>query len=133
MSEHDKFPAPKRLTAASAIWVATAMLHKENPTRPSFTIPEIRQKVHDQGLSTHAESTIMTHIMAHCVANAPLNQGTPHRKLFRVDEALYRLYHDGDLCDEDRLNGKTNPQLETLPPEYRELVTWYTKEYSTGA
>ena len=124
VSEYDnfKFPTSKRFTVVSRVWVTTATLHKENPTRSSFTVDEIRQKVHKQGFSTHAKKTIDIHIMAHCVANAPLNQCTSHRKLCRVGKSLYRLYRNGDPCDEAKLNGKTHLPPETLPPEYKELV-----------
>ena len=87
-------PIPEDRTAATCVWIATATLHIENPTRIGFTPDEIRQKIRKQGLSTHVEGTINTHIHAHCVANAPLNQSTPHRLLYRINTSHYRLYRN---------------------------------------
>ena len=130
---NSKFPNPKHLTAASSVWVATATLHKENPTRQSFTAEEIRQKVRDQKLFASTERTINTHITSHCVANSNLNQSASHRKLYRVDRGLYRLYRNGDPCHKTRLCGEINPPPETLPSRYLELVTWYMNEYLIDA
>jgi hypothetical protein len=118
----------KRMTCADLVWVATAMLSREQPDRTGFSSAEIRGKIDEiEPGNGFASSTIPTHIAIHCVANKkpdPLR----HRKLYCNLDETYRLYYPGDTGHPERSNGKTLPKAEQLPPQYRDLLEWYGQQ-----
>jgi hypothetical protein len=120
------------VSTATAVWVAAALLHKENPSRNAFRINEIGQKVNDLKLLTVQPATIHQHITSHCVANSHSSPDT-NRMLFRVQRGLYRLYRKSDQCHETREYGKITPMQEVIPEQYRNLLEWYENEYATKA
>lgn len=134
MSEIESLPEKKELrplglTTSVVVWIATALLHKENPSRSAFTIREIEEKVNGLNLLSVQQATITQHITAHCVANSYASPDT-NRILFRVGRGLYRLYRRGDSFHSTRQNGKITPIVEVMPKEYLNLLEWYEKEYS---
>lgn len=118
----------KQMICADLVWVATALLSRDDPKRSGFRPGEIRRKV-DAIEPDHGkrDSTVRTHIYKHCVVNKPPYPGT-HRKLFVNPDGTYRLYRPGDSYDEDRRNGQTLPKMERLPPKYRNLLEWYRNQ-----
>ena len=119
----------KEISTANAVWIATALLHKENPKKEAFRTGEIFAKVNSLNLLNVSPDTIKMHISSHCVADGKRSPDT-HRKLKRVGTGWYRLYVEGEKCHEDRKNGKTAPIKESIPEKYRELVDWYNNHYS---
>jgi len=118
----------KSLTTANAVWITTALLHRENKDKDAFQSNEIFHKLKDLGLNKTEDVTIKAHISTHCVANTKA-WPNPHRKLLRVSTGWYRLFRPGDPFDPSRENGQTAPMAEEIPSEYSKLITWYHNEY----
>jgi hypothetical protein len=118
----------KELTTANVVWIATALLHRENKDKDAFSTRQIFDKSKSLNLLRSADATLMMHISLHCVANAKA-QPDKHRKIFRVVKGWYRLYRPGDTFDESRANGRSVPLAEEVPEKYGELIDWYNTEY----
>ena len=115
-------------TTANGVWIATALLHKENPDRQSFQTQEIIQKVKDLGLLNATEATLSVHVSHHCVASSKASPDT-HRKLTRVQNGWYRLFKPGDSFHPSRERGRIEPLTEMVPTEHRHLLDWFKNEY----
>lgn len=116
------------MKVSDEVWVATALLHREQPSRSSFEPSEIRkraQALHPEPL----RKGINPHIYLHCVANLPPNTAT-YRMLYRLPDKSLRLYREGDPCDPGRRSGRMTPQPKDLPEEHRSLLSWYEAEYA---
>jgi len=113
---------------ADAVWIVTAILHKENENRDAFKIKEITDKVKELFNLQVNDATISIHVSSHCVANTYASPDK-NRILYKVDRALYRLYRPGDTYDRSRADGKTKPHSEAIPKEFQFLLEWYSKEY----
>lgn len=120
---------PLGLVTSVVVWIATALLHRENPSRTAFGIREIEDKVKNLNLLSVQHATITQHITAHCVANTRASPDT-NRMLFRVGRGLYRLYRKGDSYDPTREYGKIIPVPEVIPQEYTNLLEWYEQDYA---
>ena len=118
-------------STSAAVWVATALLHRENKEKKDFHIEEIFDKVRSEKLINNADSTIRVYISVHCVANGKPNP-TKHKKLFRTFPGWYRLYRDGDDYNPLRERGKSAPSPSEVPAKYRGLIEWYNAEYNVG-
>ena len=116
------------VTAATAVWIATATLHKQHPMRSIFSKKDIFDKVLEQGLFDKDDATVSIHISEQCVANIKAQPGK-HRKVYRVSRGRYRLYRDGDDYHSTRKHGKAEPSVDELPDKYKDLLDWYYKEY----
>lgn len=116
------------IKVADEVWIATALLHQENPDRQSFSGSEIVDRVRRLGLTETVRPGVHTHISQHCVANKKPNPGN-YRMLFATANGNRRLFRNGDDCDENRKTGKLHPALGEIPEEYRHLVKWYTEQY----
>ncbi len=117
------------VSAAIAVWIATAMLHKEHGLHKIFSNQTIIEKVIQQKLCNVSDKTISDHVAGHCVANAPTTTSSTHRKLYRVSSGMYRLYKRGEPYHHTREHCKIAPLAFQLPDEYKELRSWYDKEY----
>jgi hypothetical protein len=123
-----------RITAGDAVWIATALLHRENSSRQEFTLPEIEERALTEGLWDGDERTIYQHVLQHCVANRP-PRDSKLRMLYDTrpgeDRPGYRrLFREGDDSDPGRQGGRhgtrITPNREDLPVEYWPLLDWYT-------
>jgi len=114
-------------STANAVWIATALLHKENPSREGIYTMEIFKKVKELYLCDSADSTIKTHISHHCVANAKPSPNA-YRYLYRLSNGWYRLFKRNDNFHIDRENGKILPL--NLSEEYKYLLQWYYEFYN---
>lgn len=115
------------MKVADAIWVATALLHREHKQNPyaDFAVREIVERAiqidgYRPGLQTHATQ--------HCVATKPPNPGR-YRLLTETGRGRRRLFRDGDPSHPDRREGKVHPDPADLPQEYSELVEWYEHDF----
>lgn len=117
------------ISTANVVWIATALLHKENPHRKAFRVEEIFKKVKSLELLNVAPMTIKMHISSHCVAD---RKGSPstHRKLTRVEPGWYKLYIKEEPYHEDRKNGNIVPGKELIPDQFEELIDWFNNYYS---
>jgi len=122
----------KLMKIADEVWVATALLHREQPSRAGFEGSEILRKVGEMHAGGQTRPGVNAHIYLHCVANKKPNSAR-FRMLYRNPDGTLRLYRRGDDCHPERRNGKTVPEAEAIPGRYGELLKWYRSEYSPAA
>ncbi len=111
---------------ADEVWIATALLHREQPTRLDFTIQEILARVERDGLVTPTRPGVYVHIDQHCVANRPPNPGR-YRMLFETAPGRRRLFRKGDAYHPAREGGKVTPNPEDMPENCLGLLAWYSE------
>jgi len=129
---HEEANGTNMPSIAAIVWIATAMLHKENKHVIAFSPKEIRAKITEQKLCTSQTKTetISNYITHNCVANSRGYGSVQHRKLYRVQTNRLRLYRKGhDDYHSGRENGKEEPQVWELPDQYKDLLSWYYQEY----
>jgi hypothetical protein len=112
------------LKVADEVWIATALLHREHPERPDFTVEEIVERAQREHPSEELRPGVYIHAQMHCVANKPPNPGR-YRMLFETRPRHRRLFVPGDIYDRKREGAKTTPVRGELPPIYRPLLDWY--------
>ena len=113
------------LSAADAVWVATALLHHDHPRKKGFSVQEIVHRVEIEHLSSRQPMTIYQHANQHCVANRPPNNARLCM-LMETPDGLRRLYRRGDPTDPQRVGARHLPDPASLPEEHRRLLDWYT-------
>jgi hypothetical protein len=118
------------IKVADEVFVATALLHREHPDREGFTVREIVDRAERENLYGKLRPGVQVHASLHCVANKPPNQGR-HRMLYETANHRRRLVREGDDVHPGR-TGKTFPDPDDLPPQYRELINWAKERYSKG-
>ena len=116
------------VTAAVAVWVAAATLHRKYGNDRTFAARQIHDMVERQGICRVTKGTIMSHISKYCVANKSAG-AEKHRKLYNVRWGVYRLYRKGDDYHTDREGGPEEPDPVDLPAEYEDLLEWYASVY----
>ncbi|MDP9379453.1 MAG: hypothetical protein M3Q29_04755 [Chloroflexota bacterium] len=70
------------IKVADEVWIAAALLHREHPDRPDFSIAEIVDRVAQEGLHKPLRPGVQIHATLHCVANKRPNPGT-YRMLYQ--------------------------------------------------
>lgn len=118
------------MLVADETWIATALLHREHPDRPDFTVREIVDRAAAEGLVKPVRPGIQVHAHVHAVANRPPSPAAL-RMLFATVKNRRRLYRDGDETHPKRA-GKTVPRRDAIPPEYHYLLDWYREEYNVA-
>jgi len=118
------------MQVADEVWLATALLHRENPQRDDFTMQEIREMAEKAQLPGRLRAGFAQFISRHCVANKPADP-SKYRMLFCTRRGWRRLFREGDELREDqsRKGGKIRPELAGLAEKYRDLVAWYEQIY----
>lgn len=119
------------IKVADEIWLATCLLHRENPSRKDFAVGEIVERAITEKLAGGYRPGLQIHASSHCVATKPPNPAH-HRMLTETGRGRRRLFREGDKFHRDRKQGKTHPVTEELPPKYRYLVDWYEHVYGNG-
>ena len=115
----------RAISVTDAVWVATALLHREHPDRTDFTIPEIRDRLAEEpDLPSMNPLTIDSQIRQHAVANRGRSPDRS-RLLFATGRSTRRLFRPGDRYDSTREGGKITPSLDALPARYVDLLDWY--------
>ncbi|MBI4874981.1 MAG: hypothetical protein HY822_10155 [Acidobacteria bacterium] len=120
-----------KLTIGDRIWIACALLHREQPGRISFDRAEIVGKLGEVGLAPPNADSLRTHLSRHSIAGKKPDPDTL-RVRSREEDGTLRLYRAGDPVHPGRESGKTNPDPEALPEAYRGLLDWYRLEYCAG-
>jgi hypothetical protein len=115
------------VSCAAEVFLATALLHRENPEREDFTIQEIVNRVAKENLYGALRSGINVHASQHCVANRAPNPAK-HRMLFATGKHTRRLALPNDIADEER-TGKIFPDAEDLPEQYRPILEWARRRF----
>ena len=111
------------LKVADAVWLATAMLHREHPKAEGFTIAEIVEKVKQEALTDKEHISIYTHVNQHCVANRPPNQARL-RMLIETKDEKRRLFCPSDSFHAER-DGRLTPKMDDIPVNLWPLLKWY--------
>jgi hypothetical protein len=119
------------VSCAVEVFVAIALLHKEQPGRPDFTIQEIVNRAARENLSGEMRSGVNVHASQHCVANKVPNPAR-HRMLFATGKHTRRLLLPGDEVHPNR-TGKIFPEASELPERYLDLLEWAKRRYESGA
>ena len=112
------------LKVADEVWIATALLHREQPARADFSIEEIVERVQRENLHGSLRPGVYVHVVQHCVANRPPNPGR-YRMLSETTEGHRRLFRKGDPEHSGRIGAKSTPASSDLPSGYEALLTWY--------
>jgi hypothetical protein len=116
-------------TLADEVWVATALLHRENPGRSDFEVSEIRAKVIELDPASAAAPGLNTHLSSHCIASKT-RHGVNVRMLTDTRHGRRRLYREGDPVHPSRKEGKVTPRADELPAEFRPLLHWYESTFN---
>jgi hypothetical protein len=112
---------------ADEAWLATALLHRDQPERHAFRVEEILERARLEAIQPPLRPGVGHHITWHAVANkAP--KPARHRLLYATGRGERRLFRTGDDHHPDR-TGKTVPQPADIPERYRPLLDWYRAEY----
>ena len=126
-----KVAARAIIKVADEVWIATALLHREQPQRDDFSIEEIVNRAAREGISGVNRPGVYVHVVQHCVANRPPNPGR-YRMLFETNPGRRRLFRKGDTYHADREGAKITPNPQDIPSEYQGLVDWY-RDWSAEA
>jgi hypothetical protein len=117
------------LKVADEVWIAAALLHKENPKRADFSVEEIVERARVEGAHEKLRPGVYVHVNQHCVANREPNPGR-YRMLLETGKNRRRLFRPGDWYNPEREGAKIVPEKTEIPEKYHELLDWYEKEYS---
>jgi hypothetical protein len=115
---------------AAEVFLATALLHREQPQRTDFTIQEIVDRAARENVAGRLRSGVNVHASQHCVANRAPNPAK-HRMLFATGKHTRRLLLAGDEVHPDR-TGKIFPDGGEVPEKYLPLLNWAKKRYEEG-
>jgi len=117
-------PATLGLTAADAVWIATAMLHDRHPKTVGFSPAAIQNEVLRNNLTGTKPETVYQHIVQHVTATQPANPNR-RRMLTELSDGSRRLFLDGDAFHPSRNGAQSLPKTQDLPPHLRGWLSWY--------
>jgi hypothetical protein len=118
------------VSCAVEVFLATAMLHREQPARVDFTIQEIVSRAARENISGEVRSGVNVHASQHCVANKAPNPAK-HKMLFATGKHTRRLLLPADPIHPGR-TGKIFPEPEDVPERYLPLLEWARARYKRG-
>jgi hypothetical protein len=96
------------------VFVASQVLGRR---QEKFTAEALRREV--EQLFDDTRPGVSTHILAHCVANAPRNAATVYNYLWRLEQGLFRVFDPSrDRPHASRANAACLPLLKDVPTEY---------------
>ena len=113
-----------KIKVADEVWLATALLHRENPSRTDFALSEIVERVSKEGIIDELRPGVYVHAALHCVANRPPNPGR-YRMLYETRPKYRRLFRLGDSYHPQREGSKITPEADEIPLRYADLLKWY--------
>src|SRR5579864_6124504 len=96
---------------ADEVWVAAALLHREEPNQSDFSIEEIVERAKRESISGPIRPGVYVHVVQHCVANRPPNPAR-YRMLFETGAGRRRLFRKGDAYHPAREGAKITPNSE---------------------
>jgi hypothetical protein len=110
------------------VFIATALLHREHPKRPDFSVSEIVERARRLNTSGELRPGVRIHAYSHSVANRAPSPAR-YRTLYATSGDRRRLLLAGDDVHPQR-KGIIFP--ESLPPQFAELLTWAKQRYRSG-
>ncbi len=117
-------PVLSQIKVADEVWIATALLHRENPSRADFTPKEIEARADQEGIIEERRPGVYVHANLHCVANKEPKPNA-YRMLYETRPGYRRLFLDGDDYHPGRDRGKILPEPDEIPLRYGDLLNWY--------
>ena len=114
-------------SCAVEVFLATALLHREQPGRSEFTIQEIINRAARENVTGELRSGVSVHASQHCVANKAPNPGK-HRMLFATGKHTRRLLLPDDEVHPGR-TGKIFPDAGEIPERYLPLLSWAKERF----
>jgi len=111
---------------ADEVWIATALLHQEQPTRADFPVEEIVARVAREALVLPLRPGVYVHVVQQAVANRAPGPGR-YRMLFETAPGRRRLFRRGDSYHPAREGSKITPNPDEIPPGYSGLLSWYNQ------
>lgn len=118
-----------QIKVADEVWVAAALLHRENPEEADFSVAQIVERAQKESASGDLRPGVYVHVVQHCVAGRVPNPGR-YRMLVETRKNYRRLFRSGDSYHPDREGSKIVPDRENLPEKYHGLLDWYRNDYS---
>jgi hypothetical protein len=125
-------PGPRtetRIKVADEVWIATALLHREQPQHADFSVDEIVERAQRERLTPELRPGVRVHANLHCVANLPPNPGR-YRMLYATAKSRRRLFRPDDTFHPARDRSKTTPDRSEISRKYWDLLDWYEADYS---
>jgi len=116
--------AETEMKVADEVWIAAALLQREQPSRSDFSLEEIKRRALEESNGGELRPGVYVHIVQHCVANRPPNRGR-YRMLVETAPGRRRLFRTGDSYDPAREGAKMIPQRDEIPAQYGALIDWY--------
>jgi hypothetical protein len=120
-----------RVKVADEVWIATAILHRENPQKADFSVDEIVESARREQIAGAVRAGVYVHAIQHCVANRPANPAR-YRMLLETQPGRRRLFRKGDPYHQSREGSKVTPKPEEIPSGYGDLLKWY-RAWSSAA
>lgn len=122
-----KLQRDPEITCGTEVWIAVALLTRENPEREDFTVPEILQRLSKENVRGELRQGVPVHISAHCCGNKPSSPATL-RMLYATGRSTRRLFNP--LQDEAHptRSGRAMPDAGEVPVKYQELLDWWKKK-----
>jgi hypothetical protein len=117
------------VSCAVEVFLAAALLHREQPHRDDFTIQEILGRVGQENLAGTLRPGVQVHASQHCVANKPPSP-LKLRMLYATGKHTRRLSLPNDIGHPER-TGKIFPDKEDVPEQYREILTWARERFDS--
>ncbi len=116
---------------ADEVWIVTALLHREDPERPDFTVSQIVDRARREGIAGELRPGVYVHALQHCVANRSPSPAR-YRMLYATAKLKRRLFHKGDSYHPARDGAKMTPTRGDIPSEYVYLLDWYSSLYTAS-
>lgn len=120
----------RRVKVADQVWIATALVLREDPEREALAASEIVDRVRQE--FGQVSPAVHAHVYQHCVASKRPNPARL-RMLVQTLQRKYRLFRPGDSYHPDREGGRTAPDVKETPEKYLALLEWYRTEYAPEA
>ncbi len=117
------------IKVADEVWIATALLHRENPKQPDFAVEEIVKRATKEAIEP-IRPGVYVHVIQHCVANRPPTRAAT--ACYSRQTGRRRLFRKGHSYHPAREGAKVTPSLEELPQGYEDLLGWYS-DWSSAA
>jgi hypothetical protein len=118
------------VSCAVEVFLATALLHREQPGRSEFTIQEIVNRAARENITGELRSGVSVHTSQHCVANKAPNPGK-HKMLYASGKHTRRLLLPSDEIHKER-TGKVFPDEGEIPEKYLPLLKWAHERFEAG-
>jgi hypothetical protein len=124
--------AARKIKVSTEVWIACALLQREQPERADFAIAEIMERARKECIAGELRPGVYVHVVQHCVATRPPSPAR-YRMLTETQDGYRRLFCEPDIYHAGREGSKITPERDELPEKYRKLLDWYENEYKRKA